>query len=236
MLTQVPLELECSYIGGKWLKKANDHIVVFNPATLNPIGRIPNFGQSETVEAISSAETAFSHWSSRAPEHRADLLWRLHKELLERSDWLASLITLENGKPLREARAEVKYAAAYVRWFAEQTRRIDGDIIGTGAEFNRRLVVKRPVGVVALITPWNFPLAMITRKLAAALAAGCTAVIKPSELTPFSTIALTRIVSEVGFPTGTVNVVCGYPQPIGEVFCNAIISSTFCFVFINLIA
>ena len=220
MLTQVPTELESTYIGGQWTKKSNDHIVVCNPATQERIGQIPNCGKTETLKAISSAQTAFAHWSSLTSQRRADLLLSLHKKLLEQSDWLASLITLENGKPLREAMAEVKYATAYVRWYAEQARRIDGDIIGSGADSIRMLVMRRPVGVVALITPWNFPLAMITRKLSAALAAGCTAVIKPSELTPFSTIALAKLIEEAGFPAGSVNVVCGAPQPIGEVFCQ----------------
>lgn len=207
---------EAAYIDGKWVAAASN-LDVLNPATGKPLGQVPSLGVGETSEAIAAAYRAFPGWRARCAQERAETLHRWHRLILEHSEDLARLMTAEQGKPLAEARGEIAYAASFVEWFAEEARRAYGRII-PGHQPNKRLfVLKQPVGVVAAITPWNFPAAMITRKVAPALAVGCTVVLKPSELTPFSALALVHLASEAGVPPGVFNVVTGDPQAIGEV-------------------
>jgi succinate-semialdehyde dehydrogenase / glutarate-semialdehyde dehydrogenase len=165
--------------------------------------------------AIAAAARAFGPWSGKAAGERATLLERWHDLVLESSDDLALLMTLEQGKPLAESRAEISYGASFIKWFAEEARRVHGETIPSPSANGRILVQKQPVGVVAAITPWNFPNAMITRKAAPALAAGCSVVIKPSELTPFSALVLGVLAERAGIPAGVINIVTGDAAAIG---------------------
>ena len=215
-LARADLLREKAYIGGAWIG-SDASITVVNPATGRSIGVVPALGARETADAVTAAQDALPAWRKRAATERAALLRRWHALVLANAADLARLMSLEQGKPLDEARGEVAYAASFLAWFAEEARRVYGDVIpGHGAD--KRLVVTRePVGVVAAITPWNFPLAMITRKVGPALAAGCTMVLKPSELTPFSALALAVLAEQAGIPPGVFNVVTGPPQSIGDV-------------------
>lgn len=204
-----------AYIGGAWVDAA-DRLAVVDPATGASVGSVPNLGEAETLQAIGAAQAAFAGWSMRGARERANVLRRWHAGILARAEELAQLITAEQGKPIAEARAEIASSAAYVEWFADEARRLYGDTI-PGHQANKRLaVIKQPVGVVAAITPWNFPSAMIARKVAPALAAGCTVVLKPAEATPFSALALAALAEEAGVPAGVFNVVTGDPEPIGR--------------------
>jgi succinate-semialdehyde dehydrogenase/glutarate-semialdehyde dehydrogenase len=188
---------------------------VINPATGERLVEVPDCGAAETREAIDAAGAAFHGWSTRPAAERAHLLEAWHDAIVAQEGDLARLLTLEQGKPLAEARAEVRYGASFLKWFAEEARRIYGDIVPAPTRDRRIIVLKQPVGVVGVITPWNFPIAMITRKVGAALAAGCPVVIKPSELTPLSALAIAALGERVGVPAGVVNVVTGQPAPIG---------------------
>ncbi|HUE96109.1 MAG TPA: NAD-dependent succinate-semialdehyde dehydrogenase [Longimicrobiaceae bacterium] len=216
ILRDPTLLVEQAFVGGEWLDgSASDRIAVVNPATLETIGSVPSFGATETREAIRVAEAVASEWGALPAANRARLLEAWYDAIMANHEDLAVLMTLEQGKPLAESRGEVTYGAAFVKWFAEQARRIYGETIPSPAADRRILTLRQPVGVVAAITPWNFPNAMITRKCAPALAAGCPVVIKPSEVTPFSALALARLAERVGFPAGVINVVTGPPEPIG---------------------
>jgi succinate-semialdehyde dehydrogenase/glutarate-semialdehyde dehydrogenase len=173
-------------------------------------------GGGETRTAIDAAAAAFKDWKKRTHAERAALLERWHDLILENEEDLALLLTLEQGKPLSEARGEIRYGASFVKWFAEEARRIGGSTIPSPTSDRRIVVLKEAVGVCAIITPWNFPNAMITRKVAPALAAGCTVVIKPSEFTPFSALALGVLAERAGIPAGVVNIVTGMPAEIGK--------------------
>jgi succinate-semialdehyde dehydrogenase/glutarate-semialdehyde dehydrogenase len=207
---------ECAYIDGRWMA-SSAVLEVRNPATGRQIGVVPLLGATETREAVSAAHRAFADWRERSAEERASVLRRWCQLILQNAEDLARLMTAEQGKPLTESRGEIAYAASFVEWFAEEARRAYGDLIPGHQRDKRLLVLKQPVGVVAAITPWNFPAAMITRKVAPALAVGCTVVLKPSELTPFSALALALLANEAGLPAGTFNVVTGDPRTIGEV-------------------
>lgn len=204
-------------IDGQWLG-AETWIEVTNPATGGVLGSVPDLGGDAAERAVAAAFRAGPDWRTRTARERAALLRRWFDLILLNAEDLARLMTAEQGKPLAEARGEVAYAAAFVEWFAEEARRAYGDIIPGHARGVRVTVDKRPVGVVAAITPWNFPAAMVTRKLAPALAVGCTAVLKPSELTPFSALALAVLAQEAGVPDGVLNIVTGAPEAIGDVF------------------
>ena len=180
---------------------------VSNPADGTVLAEVPDLGRDETRAAIAAAEGAFPAWAARTAKDRCAILRRWHALILERQEWLAALLTLEQGKPLAEARAEILYGASFIEWFAEESRRVYGDVIPTHAQDKRLLVLKQPVGVVAAITPWNFPNAMVTRKAAPALAAGCTIVLKPAEETPLSAIALHGLALEAGMPEGVMSVI-----------------------------
>jgi len=195
-------------IDGKWLDaKSGETIVVTNPATNETLGTIPEMGLDETKEAIAAAAKAYTTWSRTTAKHRHDLLIKLYQLMQQNVDDLGRLITLENGKPLSEAKGEVSYAAAFFEWFGEEAVRTYGEHIPSPYANSRNVVIKQPVGVVSILTPWNFPSAMITRKLGAALAAGCTTVIKPPPETPYSALALAVLAERVGIPPGVINIV-----------------------------
>lgn len=203
------------YIDGKWV--GEPAIEVRNPATLGLIGKIPNLGKSETEAAVAAAEAALPEWKAEPASARARILKKWNDLMLAHQEDLARLMTAEQGKPLVEARAEIAYAGAFFEWFGEEARRVYGDTIPAPTSDRRIMVLKQPVGVVGAITPWNFPTAMITRKVAPGIAAGCTVVLKPSELTPYSALALMVLAEEAGLPPGVLNIVTGDAEPIGRV-------------------
>lgn len=204
-------------IGGVWQDAASGATVdVTNPASLSTLGTIPDMSGRETRAAIDAAAEAFKLWKKKTHAERAALLERWFALMIEHEQDLALLLTLEQGKPLNEALGEIRYGASFVKWFAEEARRIDGGSIPSPTADRRILVLKEAVGVCAIITPWNFPNAMITRKVAPALAAGCTVVIKPSEFTPFSALALGVLAERAGIPAGVINIVTGMPTEIGN--------------------
>ncbi|MDC5222768.1 NAD-dependent succinate-semialdehyde dehydrogenase [Acinetobacter baumannii] len=208
-----------AYINGQWLAaQSNATVPVSNPATGEEIGTIPNMGAAEATQAVEAAYTALQSWKALTAQNRADILLAWHKLVLDHTDELALIMTIEQGKPLAEAKGEVRYAASFIQWFAEEGKRIYGDVIPTVNNQQRFIISKEPVGVVAAITPWNFPIAMITRKAAPALAAGCTVVIKPANETPYCALAIAKLAEKAGIPAGVINVVTGKSQEIGSVF------------------
>ncbi|OTT69041.1 succinate-semialdehyde dehydrogenase (NADP(+)) [Acinetobacter baumannii] len=208
-----------AYINGQWLAaQSNATVPVSNPATGEEIGTIPNMGAAEATQAVEAAYTALQSWKALMAQNRADILLAWHKLVLDYTDELALIMTIEQGKPLAEAKGEVRYAASFIQWFAEEGKRIYGDVIPTVNNQQRFIISKEPVGVVAAITPWNFPIAMITRKAAPALAAGCTVVIKPANETPYCALAIAKLAEKAGIPAGVINVVTGKSQEIGSVF------------------
>jgi succinate-semialdehyde dehydrogenase/glutarate-semialdehyde dehydrogenase len=217
VLKDADLFRQRALIGDVWQHAHSKATVdVVDPASLEVLGTIPDMGRDETRAAIDAAAEAFKGWKARTHAERAALLERWHDLMLENEEDLALLLTLEQGKPLAEARAEIRYGASFVKWFAEEARRIGGSTIPSPTADRRILVLKDAVGVCAIITPWNFPNAMITRKVAPALAAGCTVVIKPSEFTPFSALALGVLAERAGIPAGVINIVTGMPTEIGN--------------------
>ncbi|MFZ2853575.1 MAG: NAD-dependent succinate-semialdehyde dehydrogenase [Rhodocyclaceae bacterium] len=208
-----------AFIDGAWIN-ADDgatHAVV-NPSTGVEIARVPDLGALETGRAIAAAAAALPAWRAKTASERAVLLRRWHGLILANQDDLALLMTLEQGKPLAEARGEVAYGASFIEWFAEEGKRVYGEVIPSPSADKRLVVIKQPVGVSAAITPWNFPIAMITRKVAPALAAGCTSVVKPAEATPLSALALAELASRAGIPAGVLNIVTtARPAVVGEV-------------------
>jgi len=204
-------------IGGEWVKdsSAGEPIAVVDPATGRLLGTVPNAGRAETARAIEAADAAFPAWREKTAAERADHLRRLAQLITDNKEDVARMLTAEQGKPLAEARGEVGMSAAYVQWFAEEGRRIYGDVIPSPWQNRRILVTKDPVGVVGAITPWNFPSSMIARKLGAALAAGCTIVIKPASQTPYSALAWGVLCEEAGIPAGVVNILTGAARQIG---------------------
>ena len=208
---------EAGLIGGAWIPAdSGTRLAVSDPASGATLGHVPDMTAAQTDAAILAAEQALAGWRKRPAAARAALLEAWHDLILAHADDLARLMTLEQGKPLAEAKGEIAYGASFVKWFAEEARRINGGVIPAPTADRRILTLKEPVGVCAIITPWNFPNAMITRKVAPALAAGCTVVIKPSELTPFSALALGVLAERAGIPPGVINIVTGLPAAIGE--------------------
>lgn len=203
------------YINGKWVGEPS--VEVRNPATRGVIGRIPNLGRSETEAAVAAAEAALPKWRSEPAAVRAKILRKWNELMLKHQEDLARLMTAEQGKPLAEATGEIAYAGAFLEWFGEEAKRVYGDTIPAPSSDRRIMVLKQPVGVVGAITPWNFPTAMITRKVGPGIAAGCTIVLKPSELTPYSALALAVLAEEAGLPPGVLNIVTGDAEPIGRV-------------------
>ncbi len=196
-------------INGEWLAASGAVIEVHNPATGDLVGSVPDFGAAETRRAIDAAHAAFLPWRAKTAAERAKILRRWFELMMENQEDLAQLMTLEQGKPLAEARGEIAYAASFIEWFAEEARRVYGEVIPSPLADRRLIVLKQPVGVCAAITPWNFPAAMITRKAAPALAAGCTMVVKPAEQTPLSALALAWLGQQAGLPPGVLNIVTG---------------------------
>ncbi|MBB3237426.1 NAD-dependent succinate-semialdehyde dehydrogenase [Phyllobacterium endophyticum] len=210
------LFVQQALIDGNWTGASSGATVtVDNPATGDFLGTVPDCGKDDSDRAIAAAAAAFKTWRLTTAAERARLLDRWHDLLLENTDDLALIMTCEQGKPLAEARGEILYGASFIKWFAEEARRSYGMTIPAPTVDRRILVSKEPVGVAAIITPWNFPNAMITRKCAPALAAGCTVVIKPSELTPYSALALGLLAERAGIPPGVINIVTGLPKAIG---------------------
>jgi len=215
-LTDSTLLRAGAFVAGRWIDATTGGTVpVTNPATGGVLGTVPDCGAAETRTAIEAAHAALPAWRARPAKDRALLLRKLHDLLLANQDDLARIMTAEQGKPLAEARGEIAYSAGFLEWFGEEAKRVYGDVIPGHAQDRRIVVVKQPVGVVAAITPWNFPSAMIARKLAPALAAGCTIVIKPAAQTPFSALALAELATRAGIPPGVVNVVTGNARAIG---------------------
>ncbi|RGP35940.1 NAD-dependent succinate-semialdehyde dehydrogenase [Pseudotabrizicola alkalilacus] len=205
-----------SLIGGHWMPAASGRVIeVSDPATGQGLGTVPDLSGSETADAIAAAEVAFQSWRKVPHAARAAALERWFALMEANAEDLALILTQEQGKPLAEARGEIAYGASFVKWFAEEARRIEGSVIPSPAGDRQIVVLKEAVGVSAIVTPWNFPNAMITRKVAPALAAGCTVVIKPSEFTPFSALALGVLAERAGIPAGVINIVTGMPTAIG---------------------
>ncbi|GAO23072.1 succinate-semialdehyde dehydrogenase I [Alicycliphilus sp. B1] len=208
-----------AYINGEWLSALGGETQsIFNPATGQLIGTVPMMGRQEARQAIAAANQALPAWRALPAKERSARLRAWFELMLEHQEELARLMTIEQGKPLAEARNEILYAASFVEWFAEEGKRVYGDVIPSPQADKRLLVIKQPVGVTAAITPWNFPSAMITRKAAPALAAGCTMVLKPAPQTPFSALALAALAQRAGIPAGVFNVVTGSAQEIGGEF------------------
>lgn len=207
---------EVCYIDGKWLAAdSGQRINVTNPATGELLGTVPNMGAAETRRAIEAAQQALSTWRALTAKERAVRLQAWFREILAHQEDLAQIMTAEQGKPLAESRGEIAFAAAYVEYYAEEGKRIYGDVIPSPNADRRLIVTKEPIGVCAAITPWNFPAAMITRKAAPALAAGCTLVLKPASQTPYSALALCVLAERAGIPAGVLSVVTGDPAAIG---------------------
>jgi succinate-semialdehyde dehydrogenase/glutarate-semialdehyde dehydrogenase len=212
--------VERAFIGGAWVgADSGAAFAVINPATGEILGHAPDMGVAETRRAIEAAERALPGWRDRPAKERAQIMRRWFELIMAEQERLARIITAEQGKPLFEARGEIAYGASYIDWFAEEGRRVYGDIVPGPAMDRRILVLKQAIGVAAAITPWNFPSAMLARKVAAALGAGCTVVAKPAELTPFSALALAELAERAGVPAGVVNVVTALdPAPVGREF------------------
>ena len=213
------LRMQC-YADGAWIDADSGATkAVANPANGRTIGTVPKCGATETARAIAAADRAWPAWRDMVAKDRCAIVRKWFDLMLAHSDDLALILTTEQGKPLAEANAEVAIGAAYVEWFAEEGKRVYGDVIPTIGNDRRLVVIKQPVGVCAAITPWNFPCSMITRKVAPALAAGCTVVIKPAEATPFSALALAELAHRAGFPPGVLNVLTGKASDIGGEMC-----------------
>jgi len=224
-LSDTSLLRQQAYIDGQWVDADSAQTFdVFNPASKTKLGTVPLMGGAETKRAIDAANAALPEWRAKSAKERANILKKWFELVMAASDDLATIMTAEQGKPLAEARGEVVYGASFIEWFAEEAKRLYGDTVPAPTPDKRIVVVKQPIGVVASITPWNFPIAMITRKCAPALAAGCTVVAKPAEDTPYSALALAELAERAGIPKGVFNVVTGTPQDIGaEITANPIV-------------
>jgi succinate-semialdehyde dehydrogenase/glutarate-semialdehyde dehydrogenase len=204
------------YLNGQWIDAADGVVLsIENPADGSILGTVPSLGAVETRQAIAAAERAWQEWRALSAKERSDLLQRWAALCLEHRDDLATIMTLEQGKPLAESKGEITYGTSFLQWFAEEARRVYGDVIPANRRDQRIVVLKQSVGVVAAITPWNFPNAMISRKAAAALAAGCTFIVKPAPETPFSALALAELADRAGIPAGVFNVITGDAIEIG---------------------
>lgn len=224
-LSDPALFVEQAFIAGEWRPAASGAtIAVEDPATGEVIGHVPDCDGEDTRAAIEAANAAFGPWRALPAAERSALLERWYDLIMENVADLGRIMTAEQGKPIAEAEGEIRYAASFVKWFAEEGRRVSGSSIPAPSADRRILIMKEPVGVSAAITPWNFPSAMITRKCAPALAAGCPVVAKPSDLTPYSALALVKLAERAGFPKGVINIVTGMPQAIGaELTANPIV-------------
>jgi succinate-semialdehyde dehydrogenase/glutarate-semialdehyde dehydrogenase len=224
-MTRSPLLREACYIDGEWVKAdSGETIPVTNPATDEVLGTVPNCGAAEAKRAVEAANRAWPAWRAKTAKERASILRRWYELIMANQEELARLLTLEQGKSLAEARGEIAYGASFIEWYAEEGKRLYGDVIPGHMADKRIVVLKQPIGVAAAITPWNFPNAMITRKAGPALAAGCPIVLKPAAETPFSAIALAVLAEEAGLPKGIFNVLTGKASAIGgELTSNPIV-------------
>ncbi len=215
---------EAALIGGAWIAADETGIAVTNPSTGAVIGHVPRLGAEATRTAIEAAQAAQESWAATTAKHRAQVLRKWYDLMMEHQDDLGAILTAEQGKPLAEAKGEIAYGASFIEWFSEEARRVYGDVVPGHAEDKRIVVIKQPIGVVAAITPWNFPNAMITRKAGPALAAGCAMILKPAAQTPFSAIALAVLAERAGLPAGLFSVVTGSAREIGaEMTSNPIV-------------
>ncbi|MBW4936184.1 NAD-dependent succinate-semialdehyde dehydrogenase [Marinobacter sp. F4206] len=221
-LNEPDLFRDRAYINGEWVGAAKAHsFPIFNPSTGATLAQVPDLGGDETRAAIDAAEAAMPAWQALTAKERAGRLRAWFNLIMEHQDDLAHIMTSEQGKPFAEAKGEVAYGASFVEWFAEEAKRIYGDVIPAHGPDKRLVTIKQPIGVVAAITPWNFPIAMITRKVAPALAAGCTVVIKPGEDTPLCALALAELSQRAGIPAGVMNVVTTLQAPeVGRTLCD----------------
>jgi succinate-semialdehyde dehydrogenase/glutarate-semialdehyde dehydrogenase len=216
MLKDASLLRHEAFIDGQWCAAdSGASFDVSDPATGRSLGSVPKMGEAETLRAIDAANKAWPAWRAKTAKERANVLRRWYELMLDHADDLALILTAEQGKPLAEAKGEIAYAASFIEWFAEEGKRVAGDTLATPAADKRIVVVKEPIGVCAAITPWNFPAAMITRKVGPALAAGCPIVVKPAESTPFSAFAMAVLAERAGVPAGVLSVVTGDPKAIG---------------------
>jgi succinate-semialdehyde dehydrogenase/glutarate-semialdehyde dehydrogenase len=211
-----------AYVNGEWVEAdGRGRFDVDNPADGSIVGSVPDMGAAECRRAIAAAESALPAWRALPAKERSKILRRWYDLIVANADDLALLLTTEQGKPLAEARGEILYGASFVEWYAEEAKRVYGDVIPTPSNDRRIVVIKQPIGVVAAITPWNFPNAMITRKVAQGLAVGCTVVLKPAEQTPFSALALAELAERAGIPKGVLNIITGDAPSIGKEMCQS---------------
>lgn len=206
------------FINGEWTGNELETFEVTNPATMETIATVPNAGADEARQAADAAYKAFKLWSAFSAYERAELIWKWHRLIEDNKEDIARTLTMEQGKPFTEALGEISYANGFLSWYAEEGKRIYGETIPATGRNKRLFVQKQPVGVVAAITPWNFPAAMITRKVAPALAAGCTVVVKPAEQSPLTAFKLAELAEKAGLPKGVINIVTGNAQEIGKVW------------------
>lgn len=210
------------FINGTWISSDNKATIsIYNPFNQKIIAKVPELSDLEILQAIDSADAAFISWKALLAGERAGYLMEWHRLILENTEDLAKIMVLEQGKPLKEAIGEIKYAASYIEFYAEEAKRIYGDIIPSPFKDVRIFILKQPVGVVGIITPWNFPAAMMIRKIAPALAAGCTCVVKPDEKTPLTAFALAELSARAGIPKGVLNIITGVPENIGNVLTDS---------------
>ena len=206
-------------VAGQWIAADSGEVdEILDPATQQVLGTVPRLGRAETERAIAAAAAGWADWRATTAEHRSRVLKAWHRLLIENTETLARLLTAEQGKPLAEARAEIVYAASFVEWFAEEAKRVYGDIIPSPYPDARIMVTRQPIGIVAAVTPWNFPAAMITRKVAPALAAGCPCIVKPAAETPFTALAMADLALQAGVPAAMFSVVTGHAASIGDAF------------------
>ena len=211
-----------SYVNGKWTNEGNSTFDVLNPVNKEKIATILDGGTVITKKAIKAANKAFKPWAKSTAKYRSAILEKLNELLIQNTDVLAEIMTLESGKPINESKGEVAYAASFIKWFAEEGKRVYGDVIPSHTEDRRIVVIKQPIGVIAAITPWNFPLAMITRKVGPALAAGCSVIVRPTYETPLSALALAHLAEKAGFPQGVFNVIVGKDSAtMGKILCES---------------
>lgn len=207
------------FINGEW-RSGTGESKVTNPATGETVDIVQTGDTGDAKRAVDAAHSAFPKWAALTAEERSDYLYKLYEKMMERQNELARLMTEEQGKPLHESQGEIAYAASFLKWYAEEAKRVYGETIPAASPSKRLLVMSQPVGVTAVITPWNFPSAMITRKIAPALAAGCTVVVKPPFETPLSAIELFKMMEEIGFPKGVANIVLGPSRQVGDTWLN----------------
>ena len=216
-ISELPLFDNKGCINGVWCDADdNSTLEVTNPADNRLLGTVPNMAQVETARAIDAAQIAGKKWAMQTAKDRAEIMMSWFSLIMENREELAKILVAEQGKPFAEAIGEITYGASFIKWFAEEGKRTYGDIIPAQLPNTQIRVTKEPVGVAGIIIPWNFPVAMVTRKAAAALAAGCSCVIKPAEFTPYSAIGLLKLGEQAGLPAGLLNLVIGKAVPIGE--------------------